>query len=73
MVEFYAKYKTKTKRPISFKTSTGKRVRFKAKRTSERKKKIKFQSIADILKEVMIDYPLYTYIKEQTTAFFFKN
>ncbi len=42
MVEFYAKYKTKTKRPVSFKMSSGKRVKFKAKRTSERRKKVKF-------------------------------
>ncbi len=42
MVEFYTKYKTKTKRPVSFRTSLGKRVRFKAKRVSERRKKVKF-------------------------------
>ena len=43
MVEFYAKYKTKTKRPINFKTSSGKKVKFKAKRVSKRRKKVKFQ------------------------------
>ena len=42
MVEFYAKYKTKTKRPISFKTSSGKKVKFKAKRASKRRKRVKF-------------------------------
>ena len=42
MAEFYAKYKTKTKRPISFKTSSGKKVKFKAKRVSKRRKKVKF-------------------------------
>ena len=42
MVEFYARHKTKTKVPISFKTSSGKRIRFKARRISQRRKKIKF-------------------------------
>lgn len=42
MPNFLAKYRTKTKRPISFKTKSGKRVRFKGKRTSMRRKRVVF-------------------------------
>jgi len=42
MVNFLAKHKTKTKRPVSFKTSSGKRVKFKARRTSKRRKRVIF-------------------------------
>jgi hypothetical protein len=42
MPSFLANYRTKTKRPVSFKTSSGKRVRFKARRTSARRKRVSF-------------------------------
>lgn len=34
--------KTKTKRPVSFKTSTGKKVTFKAHRKPQRRTRVKF-------------------------------
>ncbi len=42
MTDFLANYKTKTKRPTSFRTSKGKRVSFKARRMSHRRKRVVF-------------------------------
>lgn len=42
MPSFLANYKTKTKRPVSFKTSSGEKVKFKAKRVSQRRKRVEF-------------------------------
>ena len=42
MPNFLAGYRTKTKRPIRFKTSSGKRVKFKARRASKRRKRVRF-------------------------------
>jgi len=43
MPEFLARRKkTKTKRPVSFRTRSGKRVSFKAKRRPKRRIKVKF-------------------------------
>ena len=42
MPNFLANYRTKTKRPVKFKTSSGKSVRFKARRPSNRRKRISF-------------------------------
>ena len=42
MPNFLANYKTKTKRSVKFKTSSGKSVRFKARRPSNRRKRISF-------------------------------
>jgi len=42
MPEFLARYKTKTKRPVSFKTSSGDIVSFGARRMSQRRKKVSF-------------------------------
>ncbi len=41
MPNFLAKYKTKTRRPVSFKAK-GKRVSFRARRTSNRRKRVSF-------------------------------
>ena len=42
MPNFLANYRTKTKRPVKFKTSSGKSVRFKARRSSNRRKRVSF-------------------------------
>lgn len=43
MVEFLArKKKTKTKRPVLFKTKDGKKVSFKARRRPQRRERVKF-------------------------------
>ena len=42
MPNFLANYRTKTKRPVKFKTSAGKSVRFKARRQSNRRKRVSF-------------------------------
>ena len=42
MTEFLAKYKTKTKRPVSFETSSGGTVSFGARRMSQRRKRVSF-------------------------------
>lgn len=41
MPQFLAKYKTKTKRPVKFRTSSG-TVSFGARRTSKRRKTVSF-------------------------------
>ncbi|MDD5191559.1 MAG: hypothetical protein PHH54_02830 [Candidatus Nanoarchaeia archaeon] len=41
MPNFLANYKTKTKRPVSFRAG-GRRVSFKAKRLSHRRKRVSF-------------------------------
>lgn len=44
MTEFLARpKKTKTKRPVSFKTSSGKKVSFKARRKPMRRVRVKFK------------------------------
>lgn len=45
MVEFLARRKkTKTKRPVKFKTKDGKTVEFKAKRKPQRCERVKFKT-----------------------------
>lgn len=45
MPEFLARpKKTKTKRPVKFKTSSGEKVEFKARRTPQRRVRVKFKS-----------------------------
>lgn len=45
MPEFLAKTKkTKTKRPVKFKTSDGKKIEFKARRKPQRRVRVKFKS-----------------------------
>jgi hypothetical protein len=45
MPEFLARpKKTKTKRPVEFKTKKGEKVEFKARRTPQRRVRVKFKS-----------------------------
>lgn len=48
MPEFLARpKKTKTKRPVKFKTSNGEKVEFKARRTPQRRVRVKFKSASE--------------------------
>ena len=42
MPSFLAKYSAKTKRPVKFETSSGKSVRFKARRLNHRRIRVSF-------------------------------